>query len=167
MKHVMLDLETWGLLPGCGIRSIGAVAFDFGQLGPRFYRNTGSPQSLQIEHSTIEWWSNQPAETQAVLKVNQIPLREAMGDFSEWWDMIGAEYVWAHGAAFDIPIYQVAADVCEVRVPWHYRNVFDTRTLHWIKGFDEKSVQIAGAVEHNALDDAVRQAVALIEAYRK
>jgi len=26
--HVMLDLETWGLKPGCDIRSVGAVVFD-------------------------------------------------------------------------------------------------------------------------------------------
>lgn len=35
MKHIMLDLETWGTEPGCDIRSIGACVFypDSGHIG--------------------------------------------------------------------------------------------------------------------------------------
>ena len=26
MSHIMVDLETWGVRPGCALRSIGAVS---------------------------------------------------------------------------------------------------------------------------------------------
>jgi hypothetical protein len=173
--HVMLDLETWGLEPGCAIRSIGAVVFDPRSsstgLEPTFYRNVTDESNrsarLTADPKTQAWWNEQSDAARAPLLVNQITLRQAMVDFTKWWLASGAVTVWSHGANFDEPIFRYAAKRVGFDVPWHYREVRDTRTLFWLTGFNEKSVQLLlGGVEHNALDDALQQVVAVQQAMK-
>lgn len=172
MEHIMIDCETLGLLPGSAIISIGAVAFDpktLNEFGPRFYRNitriSNIECSLKVDANTLKWWGLQSEEAKKVLQVNQIHLDQALTEFGQWWKDIGAVTFWSHGLNFDEPLLRVAFSEVGLDAPWNYRQVRDTRTLFWLAGFDEKSVVIPGAVEHNALDDATRQALAVQMAY--
>lgn len=173
MKHAMVDCETLGLLPGCAVISIGAVAFNpsvDGDIGSRFYRNitveSNEECSLVVDTKTVEWWETQSIESRHALLVNQVSLDRALTEFCSWWKSGGIETFWSHGLSFDEPILRVALSEVGLDPPWNYRNVRDTRTLYWLAGFDEKSVVLPNAVEHNALDDAVRQAGAVQKAMR-
>jgi hypothetical protein len=169
-NHVMLDLETWGIKPGCALRSIGAVAFDpyTKEIGPTFYRNIDRSScegaGLIVEHATEEWWRAQSRENpRAVTALHdepQLHLRAVAADFNAWWKGISAEFVWSHGANFDEVIWRVAVEAAHFSVPWNYRNVRDTRTLFWLTSTDPKELPFVG-VQHYALDDALNMARAI------
>jgi hypothetical protein len=164
MTHVMLDLERWGTRPGCALRSIGAVVFDpnkYGEPhGPTFYRNVKWRWSdgLVIEESTMKWWREQSAEAQGAFDKNAIALCNSIDDFAVWWRQVGAEFVWCHGANLDAPIYEAAVHAFDCKVPWSCNAVRDTRTLFMLADFDPKSFPFEGE-KHNALDDAINQAM--------
>lgn len=165
MNHVMFDLETWGTRPGCALRSIGAVLFDpaSGQLGEEFYANVGMPSykqpaELKVEPSTVEWWMGQSEESKQAFKSPEPEhLLPVVDRFHSWFKQLGGEFIWCHGAAFDEPVWRVAALAVGRVVPWNFRKVRDTRTLFWLADFDEKA-ELRVGVEHNALDDAKSQA---------
>lgn len=174
MRHVMLDLETWGTKPGCALRSIGAVSFapekavDYSQSS--FYLNIDEASCLEVglekERSTVEWWLKQSLESRAALLVKPCLLRNAVLSFHEWFRSNQAEYIWCHGANFDEPIWVAAANAVGERTPWKFWNVRCTRTIYHAADFDPRSIPREGTY-HNALDDARYQARCVIAAAQK
>lgn len=168
MHHAMIDTETWGKLPGCALRSIGAVMFDpvAGTLGARFYVNitraSGEAVGLHVDKDTEAWWGRQGAAAQAALEPDQRPLLTALVLFADWWREQAARHPWCHGATFDEPILRLAFLACRLPVPWDFWNARDTRTLYDLAGVKPDKAE---GVEHHALDDAVRQARAACVAY--
>ncbi len=164
LNHCMIDIETWGTRPGAAIRSIGAVAFDLEStmLGSTFYVNVDPAAQimgfgLKMDPATALWWSQQGEAAREVLEADQQPLPDALRRLEEWWAANRLEFVWSHGAAFDVPLIDAAAAAVHRPVPCGYRASRDTRTLFLAAGEDGSSIEFAG-VEHNALDDAVHQA---------
>lgn len=170
MRHVMLDLETWGTEPGCDIRSIGAVVFhpDNGTIArsAAFYRNVDGGEEirgLKRDPSTIEWWEGQSAEARAAF-TDPVDLHEGLRDFSEWYAALGepAEITfWCNGPHFDEVILKACYNACNLPVPWHYRAPRDFRTE--MEGAGWPDVEFMGTA-HNALDDAIHQARCVIRA---
>lgn len=173
MRHVMADLETWGTLPGSHLRSIGAVEFnpETGQLGRRFYQNVAElpAYGLTRDASTEKWWSEQSAEAVAALEPKQAILPVAMQRFAGWFCGLESDpsqiRIWGHGATFDPVLLESAFRAAEIKCPWDHRAARDTRTLFDLVDFDKSTVPPIGTA-HNALDDAVWQALAVIECYR-
>lgn len=167
---VMLDLECYGLRPGCAVRSIGAVCFDpnTDELGAEFYANIrlqGESFGLTVDPKTWKWWA-EPAQdlANAMLMTGQRSLGDVAQCFREWFHGVNGGNVWAHGAAFDQPIWDVASKAVGVDVPWHYRAVRDTRTLYALAEYEPKwSI----GTKHNALDDAKHQAMCVQAAVKK
>lgn len=158
MKHVMLDLETWGLAPGSALRNLGAVEFELdGRMGQTFYRNIDRQSCvdawLRIDLATEKWWASQSTAAKTQLEANQRPIAEVLGEFFQWFTTTGAQCVWAQGAAFDPVLVECAAGLCQLRVPWKFWNVRDTRTVYDLFGFDPRNV-IRSGTAHNARDDA-------------
>lgn len=165
MSHIMFDLETWGTNPGCALRSIGAVMFD-----PQsdaiadyssFYRNIDDSScimaGLMMEPSTTVWWATQSAEAQAALQLDKQPIVKVVKEFHDWFNTVGGEFVWCHGANFDDPLWKAVALKLGLQLPWKFLNVRCTRTLYAMAQFDPRTIKRKG-VAHNALDDAVYQA---------
>ena len=173
----MLDLETWGVHPGCAIRSIGAVYFGFdGQpLGPTYYANVDTEScvalGLQLEPRVVEWWGEQSAEAQAALDLGQLPITEALAGFAHFVEQHSGPDVlclWSHGATFDIPITDYAMLRAGLPTPWKYANCRDTRTLIWLAGELGITVDMPHAgIRHQALDDAKTRALQMIELHRR
>lgn len=178
MKHVMLDLETWGLIPGSDIRSIGAVIFDpiTGTLGREFYVATNNPWrfihpdtpelsrrkwSLSRDPGTEKWWSDQSPEAQAAFE-NPTALNQALAAFHDWlpFDEYG---LWANGPHFDVEILAACYRAVGQPVPWSHRAPRDCRTIWEAAQWPEIPFE---GTEHNALDDAKHQARRVIAAYR-
>jgi len=175
MHHIMLDLETFGVRPGCVIRSIGAVEFEIdGTTGDRFYANIDQRScevvGLTIDQKTADWWRQQPAAVQALLTKDPQPLRTVVRDFYHWFRGKGPAdrtRLWAHGAAFDPVIWQAACEAVGLEgVPWSYFNVRDTRTLFDFTLFDVRDME-RDTSPHSALDDCLFQVKCVAAAYQR
>jgi hypothetical protein len=164
--HVMMDLETWGVAPGCAIRSIGAVEFCpvTGELGDEFYINVSESSCLDLglvkDPGTVSWWSKQSKEAQDALLVDPRTVDEALTAFTKFWQGARAEFIWSQGGNFDEPILGAIYTRVKRRPPWKFHNSRDTRTsYHYgsMLGDFSFSVKREGTY-HNALDDAKHQA---------
>ena len=176
-RHCMLDLETLGTRPGCVIRSIGAVFFDFDgkPLGPEYYANidhySAIALGLRVDPLVVAWWGEQSADARAALEINPHPIKAVLDGFSRFLiengetDML---CLWSHGAGFDIPVAEAAMVLTGSIMPWKYSNCRDTRTLIW-------TGEQAGIVvplervgtQHHALDDAKTRALQMIEIHKR
>jgi hypothetical protein len=160
--EIMLDLETFGTKPGCALRSIGAVVFDFdGKLGAEFYANIDKQSCLDaglfVDPQTEAWWAQQSKEAQDSLLVDPVPLKDAATRFNKWWLENRGLRVWSQGGNFDEPLWTAACAAVGVTVPWKFFNSRDTRTAYDLFALDTRTVSRAGTY-HNALDDAKHQA---------
>lgn len=167
--NVMIDIETMGTAPGCAVLSIGAVCFGAIGCGASFYEPISLPSctaaGLTINAESVNWWMMQSdAARRAAIQPDARPLTDVLISFSEWFTTHSGEKVWCHGASFDVPILCEAFRVCELDLPWNYCYVRDTRTLYDLAGVAPDRTK---GIHHHALDDAVSQAEAAIEAYQK
>ena len=170
MAHVMLDLETWGVLPGCALRSIGACVFDTitGQIGETFYRNIDDGSCAKVgllkEPGTVKFWSEQSEAARDAFRHDAVPLGTALLDFGAWFRKVNAHQLWAHGANFDPPILEAAHEAVMLPIPWQFWNVRCCRTVLALGG--RRPERVKGDTLHHALDDATAQAKAVATVFR-
>ena len=169
--HVMLDLETWGTLPGSALRSIGAVTFSpYGESHTEqtFYANIDRASceaaGLNVDPDTAYWWACQSLEAQNRLTENCRSLRDVVYGFASWWQQVFGTYVWSNGANFDEVLWRMAAERVELGTPWKYWNVRDIRTCWHLARVNPKSIPFEG-VQHDAIADARHQARCVTQAY--
>lgn len=179
LKHVMIDLETLGTVPGCVILSLGAVVFEpeTHTLGEEFYAvlNTESCEAkyLRVEEGTVKWWAGQSPEARAVLDAAATGgalLSDALNLFNSWLAGVGPAKnlrLYGNGADFDNPILNVAYDAGGVKpyFPAYSGRCYRTlKSLDELLGWDYKAAKIERhGVHHNALDDAKAQATHLMD----
>ena len=168
-KHTMLDMETLAVSPNAVVLSLGAVHFDpygTGYSDSLYFRIDIDDQDAlgrEVDPGTLEWWGRQdPAiMEEAFSPDNRIPLVEAMDRFHKFaW---GCSAFWSHGATFDLVIIENIYRQLNKPLPWNYWQLRDTRTLFDL-GHDPEMPQ---GSKHNALEDAIRQAVGVQNVYRK
>lgn len=173
MMQVMVDLETMGKRAGCAIVSIGALYFDLetGELGKEFYTNVDLVSctriGLHLDAETVQWWLAQNESARQALTENCVLIRGALlsfMEFLEFTDKPANVAIWAHGASFDPPILEAAYNLLEIKTPWKYSAVRDTRTIYELANYYPDRAQ---GTHHNALDDARNQALAVIEAHKR
>jgi len=171
---VMIDLETLATSPDAAILSIGAVKFDpFGNETTdydEFYLRVDVDScdsiNLTVSDDTIEWWSKQSQEAQdeAFNPENRVHIKDAFEQLYKFcW---GCKTVWSNGAAFDVVICETVFNRIGKKVPWEYWQVRDCRTLfdQELMGIDPQKPAITA---HNALDDALAQAISVQNVLRK
>ena len=165
--HIMIDLETMGTSCIAAIMSIGAVRFKLtGEVEVLYHAgvdlHTCSVAGMDIDANTIMWWLGQSKENQErLLALKKIPLKNAL-------NMLFASFnglnkfntcVWSHGSNFDTVIIENACKLVGIPVWWQYRNIRDTRTV-----FDVMNYTYKAKGGHDALEDAISQAEAVISA---
>ena len=185
LDHAMIDLETLGTRASSIILTIGAVRFDPNSLEgikdvwpklavPWFYREVSLQSCIDLgmtfDADTLKWWMRQSegARNSAFNPDAPVHIGQALNDLNVFLNPPSAqpvEYVWSHGATFDLPILADAYPRCGRVIPWKYPNCRDTRTL-FDMAFGGKAPMPAG-YEHNAMWDAARQAVGVQESYAK
>ena len=165
-------METLDTSPNTVILTIGAVLFDpKGQgvverleLRPTIDEQT-DVYNRTISDDTLRWWSEQSKEA----------IEEAMGDrdrvtFKDCMEQLykfcwNRKAVWSNGAAFDVVVAETAFRQLDIRIPWPFYTVRDTRTLYDIAGV---SLKDGGHVTtHKAVEDAEHQAIIVQKAYMK
>lgn len=169
---IMLDLETFSSEKDAVIVSIGAVKFDpHGTSNATelrkdsFYRTTnaedGEKLGLKISASTMLWWLRQSFEARQAIwaPTKTTPLHQALTELSEW---IGKDNkaIWGNGSDFDNVVLRSSYDACGIKAPWAYTASRCHRTLRAL-GKDIDVSSIPELTAHNALDDAIYQALHL------
>lgn len=172
--HVMLDLETYGTVPGCKLMSIGAAMFKFDgscEVISTFYTvvNRNEQHILLTEDpDTVAFWEKQNGLAYAEFMkstANQgLNLLKALGEFSDWIAHAHGIQVWGHGSDFDNAILSKVYDVYQTSRPWGRRA---SRCYRTIKSLNHGLIPRRVGVLHRADDDAVTQACHLMDIQQK
>lgn len=165
-KHIMLDLETLGIAPGCAIISIGAVEIANGSLGREFKTNIAIESNLNaglaIESDALEWWLDNAEIYRTGLRPHATSLRHALESLSQWLPD-RAVSIWGNGSDFDCAILAAAYRKLGMPIPWPPKRERCYRTLKTL--FPEIEIRRTGQI-HDSLHDARNQADHLIRIFR-
>jgi exodeoxyribonuclease VIII len=167
----MLDLETLGTRPDACIIQIGAVLFE-PKSGGKILNGQGFNQHVlvqdgsgSIDNGAVAFWFQEKsvAAMGKAMSERAIALADALKRFVEWpaehgYDWAAIEGVWAMPTDFDIAILRSAFARLGADGPWDRRATRDARTLFYLAG-GKPDIDWTGFVEHDALDDAVGQAM--------
>lgn len=168
-KHLMVDLETMAVTPRAVVLSLGAVHFDpygNGYTDKLYFRIDLDDQdklNREIDPNTLDWWSKQdPTIMEEAFSPNdRVPLAEAIDRFHKFaW---GCDGFWSHGSAFDLIIIEDIYRQLNKNVPWQFWQMRDTRTVFDL-GVDP---DMPKGGKHDALQDAIRQAIGVQTVYTK
>lgn len=168
MQNVMLDVETMGLSSRAAITSLGAVIFDIDEekITQEFYTNiilsSSVKMGMETDKKTFEWWArddNKAARDE--MSRNQLDLEVAIRMFIRWCHQHSPQGIiaWSYGVSFDIVVLEYAIRSCGMKIPWHYRNISDYRTLKRL--YPQVRVPRTSML-HNSIEDARFQAVHLM-----
>ena len=172
MHDVMIDVETLDTRPSAVLLSIGAVRFDINT--PHVFDTNTFHVHIDIDSclergrtvsgSTILWWMDQDdAARRRMTETKRIPLRDALLQLSKF--INEQDRVWGNGAGFDNVILHDAYRSVNMSTPWRYWGDMCYRTVKNLHRdvpkprFDD--------VKHDALADALHQAVHLQMIYQK
>ena len=170
MNDLMIDLETLGTRPGSIVASIGAVEFDAetGMIGGLFSANidldSAERAGLTMDVSTVKWWmkqSDQACET--TFNKGDKSLHVALFELTKFAVTVSPKRIWAHSPSFDLVLLEAAYRAINYPFPFRFTQSRDTRTIFDLTGV--KPDRTTG-IAHNALDDALAQADAVIASYR-
>ena len=160
--HVIVDIETLGIKPGCGVWNIGAVV-----LGPmvslKYFSAVANPGSCRLgkHQSTIRWQETTNAVNwQRALQYDTGDEETILRNFMDFLDVqpVRNTVYWSQGN-FDYPILEAALKFYDLEPPWKFWQCMDLRTLeYWYR---KKHRKPEGA--HDALVDAKCEAEFLQE----
>jgi len=164
MTEVMVDLETFGTGNNAVIVSIGAAKFDpKGQGVEDSFYAVVDPSScvqygLKIDPATVLWWMSEDRNEarKELLEEDMQDLGTALEGFSMWF---GSESlpVWGNGSTFDNVILRNAFEATGIECPWKF---WHDRCYRTMKSVCPVTLDRQGT-HHNALDDAITQALHL------
>jgi len=173
---IMLDMETLATGTQPTMLTIGACKFD--PLGNEatnpdmdvFYirLDLESQEAIgrDVFDSTVEWWGNQSAAAQEEALGDPTPenprytIEEAFEKLYKFcW---GAKRVWSNGATADIIWAETAFRQVNRAIPWKFWEIRDVRTAFDI-GINPNMPLVTA---HNALEDAVNQAIGIQNVFR-
>lgn len=183
-KDAMIDIETLGRRPFCPILAIGACTFRMNGDGVEgdpnlpanivvepFYVAIDLESCMEVglkaDASTIKWWmgsdpTNVPtdeARQRAFLDPKAVKLVHALDAFTDFLQSRPLK-LWGNSARFDLGILESAYIACGKEPPWEFYNERCYRTIKNLKEARDVKLQRYG-VHHNALDDAISQALHL------
>ena len=157
--HTMIDIETVGTNFDACILTVAAQRFDpfrpipYNELRSYYARvDLDSQPNRSVDQGTIEWWAEQPAESQqeAFGEDDRIDLKTVLEDLSKIiWQ---SDSVWANGPTFDMNILEHAYKSYGMPLPWKYYRVRDARTIYSLVPDLGKP-----PASHHALEDCRRQ----------
>lgn len=179
---VMLDIETVGNKPGCGIISISAVLFNIntGKISNVYQFN----QSINWKHqllfgynydiSTLNWWKGTNKKLFHKLSESENHFVEVAKSFQNWYRSIPNSSklrLWANSPKFDICIleawYRKALKGAEFKQFWNTWEERDVRTIASLDPNIKRNLKFIGD-KHNSLDDCkhqIRYCHAIIKKY--
>lgn len=162
--NIMIDIETVGKSPGCGIVQIAAVPFRtngeyFAPFEIKISADSCMAEGLVADQETMVWWDKQPREVRDTVFSGVTTIREALGEFYLYLIRTNSTIIpWCKGAGFDVPILEYAMRKFGIPVPWGHRSVRCFRTLESLFTIPPNMVPTKPRGLHDALVDADYQA---------
>lgn len=168
--NFMIDLETFSTRPGGVIASVGVCAFSKDKIHGTFYRVLDRQEQIDrgriIDAGTLDWWLRQNDKARGALlgvKTTAADFHKDLNDFITSFGPNSDALVWSNGAAFDIPFLEDYLKNFGFQAPWLYLNARCFRTYNALtKCSDLMTDEDNEGTHHNAVDDAVWQAKAMI-----
>lgn len=148
MNSVVINLQTYGIDPGCAILSIGAVQFDIktGQTGAQFYKGINLDKSVmagfRLEEKTIDWWRSQGTDAYMLAHAGRNSPTDVLMEFNNWLKKTFGEepfYAYSNSARFGLGILHSAYQICGVEYPINSFYERDFRTLYSINDWTRKA----------------------------
>lgn len=165
--NIMIDLETLGIKMDCPIISIGAAAFNNIEIVDTFYIVLDLEEQLdggrKVNASMLKWWMKQGRDAKKVFEEPTFSVSEGLNLFNSFILKYEGCKVWGNGATFDISILENIFNQYNLKVGWNFRNVRDFRTF---MDFNKRVESPRSGVAHNALSDAVSQAMCILNNLR-
>lgn len=171
MKHLMLDLETFGTSSNSLIISISAVEFNpFSVIeepaeftvGVNVLEQLILPKT-EIDLSTVVWWQAQKQEARDKLReITLHSIKIALGSFNNFLETLDPKLdisIWGNGATFDCVLLRNLYRRANIEFPLPYWADKDVRTLTQLVDYDavKKLTGDFVGVKHNAIDDCKHQ----------
>jgi len=169
----MLDLETLGRKPGCGITEIGWCCFatEEYKIYPAFGHLIPIEQSLlygfDTEKETIRWWLEEQKGFPVLVNDRaRITFPQILSDVASQWNELwfaGVQRLWSKPSLFDIPILIAAYEKLNVEKPiilrtenfWCWRDMMTITDIETLDGAFAESLTLT---VHRAKADAEAQA---------
>lgn len=162
----MLDLETLDTTATSVVVTIGAVVFDSTSIHNFLHVILDMDEQIKkgrtVSGSTLRWWMSQNnSAKQAAFSGPTVDVARGLQLLAEFIPE-GAE-VWGNGAMFDNAIMTDLYAMYHVERPWSYRSDRCYRTMRaQTKAlFPSADIDVEPEVAHNAVDDAMAQALSL------
>jgi len=154
----MLDIETLGSKPGCVVLAVATVEFDATthllHYSEVIHIGSCLRHLLLVDPITLKWWTEQDLALQHRMFSGTTSLEVVLSELNQFFGETGKEaIVWCKGMNFDFPILHEAYDRVQLPIPWHYRNIRDSRTL--TAASELKFEKPAGA--HDPYNDCIAQ----------
>jgi hypothetical protein len=177
-QQLMVDLETLSTKHNAAILSIGACIFDpraeIGETIDEFYLVISAESNEQagrhFSAGTLMWWLQQSQAARDALSVDPHNLTDALTKFRLFVNKGKVNRVWANSPSFDCVILEDAMASLGMMCPWQFWDTRDVRTIKDLAVSDDGSfpnMPTGKNVAHNALDDALKQAMVVQYAYQK
>jgi exodeoxyribonuclease VIII len=176
--EVMVDLETMGIAHDSPIVSIGAVKFDpygtIGELGdstnPEYAHfhmavefHSLTEAGFVFNGKTVEWWLKQSDAARKSILENPVSVAAALSAFYLWFGDDSLP-TWGNGAGFDNVILRNAYLRLGGTCPYKFRH---DRCYRTINSLFPDLPYYPPVVAHNALNDAMAQAVHLQKMFNR
>lgn len=138
------------------------------------FRDNNRKYPLTRDPETVQWWNNQSPEAQSAF-ANPVDLLEVCRLFASWINNMNPATppghatnvrIWSNGPHFDVSILDAVYQAVGLPVPWHYRAPRDFRMITDAAGMTRDDFCNYGDA-HNALHDAIAQAMTVCEAYKR
>lgn len=171
-RHIMIDLETWGLAPDSVILSIGAVAFDplgtpdqFDRFEVAIDPIDSVREGFKMDPGTVMWWMHpdRALAREALLNMSRADVRSALDWLAAWMDAFDVQGLWGNGATMDNTLLEYHYKKLGMIKAWTYKQDRCYRTLNSLKPWVDYPPIPEGLVEHTALGDATMQALHMME----
>lgn len=170
--HAMIDIETMDTEVTAVVLSVGVLVYDPLTIRrdtldscPRAYFSLDIRSQLErgrtIGGDTMVWWSQQSAEARSVFTEQpKLPPAFTLGEIAGIMDQYKVQNVWGNGVDFDNAIINSLAKSFGVTKPLNYKHNRCFRTLRaMFKQHIPDHATMPMGTHHNALDDAIYQAV--------
>jgi hypothetical protein len=179
MRDISIRCDALGKRYDAPVIAIGAVFFDrdTGKLGEKFYQEItldSAIRSGQVDGSTLSWWVGQSPKAHKLFNgdpAKKMALSSALHNFVTFCrGPGGAPRTWGSGATAEMTWLEHAIHKGSVglSVPWHIMNIRDMLTIVEAAGIAHRLGAIhAVETHHDALDDAIRQAMVISEAWQR
>lgn len=172
MRDICVDLETISTDPYHGaIVQIGAVKFDLftGEVGETFSVALKIPKNRFWSEGTRSFWGERLQLFNSITE-NAVEPKEGFTSFIEWVQKTPDPHFWAKPITFDFNWIQSYCDQYDIQIPFAFWKARDLRSFMLGVYAPEPLPRITmkgSLVEHDALSDALSEAMWAIETYRE